>query len=422
MTRFAHVLVAATYGMAAIVVAAAMMRFAGAQPGSAFLFAGVIALGCAQAHALWVRSMEQRGLERAVEDMRQANLLIVDEIEAARGRLATVEARVEAAADGSRQDALVAEIKSIETLVRDLSERARAPEPTPPVTAAPREPVTRPTPEPADAVLLEDVRDALAAGRVDLHVQPVVSLPQRKVYFYEGFSRLRNAHGKVMMPRDWLRVAEPEGLVGDIDNLLLFRCVQIVRRLAEKERRVGVFCNVALSSLGDDGFFPEFLDFVRRHHDLAGSLIFEIGQRDFLRRNHAVARNIARLNDFGFRFSIDKVTDLDIDLAELQRAGVKFLKAPGSLLIDALKAGRPLNISAAPEVRAEDYANLLARYGIELIAEKIERESTVVEVLELDVGFGQGHLFGAPRAIREDILEAADARGLQEGVARRLAG
>ena len=66
-------------------------------------------------------------------------------------------------------------------------------------------------------------------------------------------------------------VAEPEGLVSAIDNLLLFRCVQIVRRLAKNDRKVGIFCNIALGSLGDESFFPQFLEFLSQNRDLSGA-------------------------------------------------------------------------------------------------------------------------------------------------------
>ena len=44
------------------------------------------------------------------------------------------------------------------------------------------------------------------------------------------------------------------------------------------------------------------------------------------------------------------------------------------------------------------------RYGVEVVAEKIEAERQVIDVLELDIAYGQGHLFGEPRAIREAVL------------------
>jgi len=46
----------------------------------------------------------------------------------------------------------------------------------------------------------------------------------------------RDETGRVLMPAEFLSVAEPGGLVAAIDNLLLFRCVQIVRRLASQDR------------------------------------------------------------------------------------------------------------------------------------------------------------------------------------------
>ena len=45
---------------------------------------------------------------------------------------------------------------------------------------------------------------------------------------------------------------------------------------------------------------------------------------------------------------------------------------------------------------------------MEVIAEKIESEREVVDILDLDVGYGQGHLFGEPRAIREQVLAESD--------------
>ena len=121
-----------------------------------------------------------------------------------------------------------------------------------------------------------------------------------------------------------------------------------------------------------------------------------IGQGAFETRSLEAARGIARLADFGFRFSIDHVQTLDADFREMQRAGVRYFKAPGSLLAQQLGAG-----GAIGGVAAEDFASNLARYGIELIAEKIEDEPTVVEVLEFDVALGQGHLFGEPRPIKD---------------------
>ena len=42
----------------------------------------------------------------------------------------------------------------------------------------------------------------------------------------------------------------------------------------------------------------------------------------------------------------------------------------------------------------------LDRYNVDLIVEKIERESDLIELLDLNIDFGQGFLFGEPRLSR----------------------
>ena len=184
---------------------------------------------------------------------------------------------------------------------------------------------------------MQTVRAALDAGRVDLYLQAVVSLPQRRTQYYESFTRLRDETGRVLMPAEFLSVAEPGGLVAAIDNLLLFRCVQIVRRLAGQDRKVGIFCNISLASLGDEDFFPQFMEFLGANRDLAGSLIFELGQNAFNARGSVELRNMAKLAELGFRFSLDKVSDLDLDFQDLARADVCFVKLSAPMLIDQLE-------------------------------------------------------------------------------------
>jgi cyclic-di-GMP phosphodiesterase TipF (flagellum assembly factor) len=211
------------------------------------------------------------------------------------------------------------------------------------------------------------------------------------------------------MPAEYLRVAEPDGLVTAIDNLLLFRCVQIVRRLAKQDRKVGIFCNISFTSLGDESFFPQFLEFLSENKDMAGGLMFELGQAAFEARGPIEARNMAKLADMGFRFSIDKISTLDIDFRELQRADVKFIKISAQVLLEQLleMAGRQTG-SALKDIQAADFASLARRYGVEVIAEKIETERQVIDVLELDIAYGQGHLFGEPRAIKDAVLAETD--------------
>jgi signal transduction histidine kinase len=39
-----------------------------------------------------------------------------------------------------------------------------------------------------------------------------------------------------------------------------------------------------------------------------------------------------------------------------------------------------------------------------IIVEEVEAERQIVDILELEIGYGQGHLFGEPRPIRDAVL------------------
>jgi cyclic-di-GMP phosphodiesterase TipF (flagellum assembly factor) len=297
-----------------------------------------------------------------------------------------------------RRDALVSEMKQLESLIDRLSHsfESRLAETSTNKIVAPQE----------DAIL-RDVRDALKDGRVDLHLQPIVSLPQRRVSFYEGFTRLRRPDGSLILPAEFLDAGRRANLMGQIDNFTLFRCVQIVRRLAERDRRVGVFCNIAASSLEDSTFFPMFLEFMTENRDLSGAVIFEIRADRFETRSRTMRDNMDKLTELGFRFSIDHAPDLGLDLPRLQSAGVRFVKMNGAALIDQLRdpAGpRPVS-SINRRVDGEEVSAVFSRYGITMVAEKMEDEASVVEILEYEIPYGQGHVFGAPRPIKASLME-----------------
>jgi cyclic-di-GMP phosphodiesterase TipF (flagellum assembly factor) len=227
------------------------------------------------------------------------------------------------------------------------------------------------------------------------------------VAFYEGFTRLRRPDGSLILPADFLDAARRANLMGTIDNFTLFRCVQIVRRLAERDRRVGVFCNIAAASLEDPSLFPLFLDFMTENRDLSGAVIFELRADKFESRSPIMRANMEKLAALGFRFSIDHASSLALDLPRLQSAGVRFVKMNGSQLIEQLRdpqGDRPTsNINR--RIEGGEVSAVLSRYAITLIAEKIEDEASVVEILEYEIPYGQGHVFGAPRPIKASLME-----------------
>lgn len=247
--------------------------------------------------------------------------------------------------------------------------------------------------------LLATLRNAIDENRIDIFLQPMVTLPQRKVRFYEAVTRLRDERDQLIAAEEFISIAEASGLIGRIDNMVMLRCVQVLRRLMVRNKDVGVFCNVAASTLGNSTTFTQCLDFLEANRALAPSLVLEFKQSTFRNLGPAETENLAALAQRGFRFSIDHVTDLRIEPRELADRGVRFIKVPATLLLDPRQA-------STSDIHPSDLSDLLGRFGIDLIAERIEGERAVVDLLDYDVRFGQGFLFAPPRPLRPEGASA----------------
>src|SRR5664279_2154178 len=146
----------------------------------------------------------------------------------------------------------------------------------------------------------ELIGKAADSNRIDLYLQPIVTLPQRKVRYYEAMSRLRTEEGDIIPAGEFIDYAEAVGLMPKIDNLLLFRCVQVTRRLQLKSRDVGLFCNISASTLRDAPSFKQFLDFMDANRALAGAMMFEFTQQAYRDFGPIEQESLAALAERGF--------------------------------------------------------------------------------------------------------------------------
>ncbi len=232
--------------------------------------------------------------------------------------------------------------------------------------------------------VLSIVRQSLRDDRIDMFLQPVVTLPQRKRKFYECFSRLRTSNGQVIEPGQYVSIATRAGLITAIDNMLLFRCVQIIRKILRSGEDISFFVNLSSHTLKDHDFFDDFVEFIRGNIELAPHLIIEVGQQEFLGLKASELLSLERLMGLGCRLSLDRMTSLDMDLKALASGRVRFLKLEGWLF-------------AQDQNETQKLLEKIRGLPIELVVEKIETEEALVQVLDQDVAYGQGYLFGEPR-------------------------
>lgn len=227
----------------------------------------------------------------------------------------------------------------------------------------------------------QSIASAILANRIDLFVQPTVTLPARKTVFYECLSRLRSEAGDTLYPSSYLAHVAQSKLIGTLDNFLLLRCVHIIRKLHRKTPLETFFLNISAASLGDPDFYEQLIDFLAGDKALAEHLVLELQSSDLGALLPVIAPGLSRLKASGYRFALDGAHPNDVD-DEIAAQGFGYVKV----------AARHLTAMEDPQAFVQRAKEL----GITLIATHVEDEKTLIDLSEFGISHAQGFLIAKP--------------------------
>jgi len=404
MTLLAHILIAATYAVIAFFVGFVVPGlFESLNAISALIFGAVIFLICAQFHAMYIWKFGKEDTTNRLLALHQDYQVNLDKLEENQAELTALREKIYTV-DNRQNTEIISEMHILQTLLNQVIEKSGKSlekshddegsgkkEPTfgNEIIKNDLKKIDR-----SDGEVLNIMHHALEGNRVDLYLQPIVALPSRRIIHYESYSRVRDNEDNVIFPSQYLKLAEDSGLVGTLDNLLLFRCIQVIRRLGPRRPDLRFFCNISSVSLNDKEFFPQFIDFMMENHELSDRLVFEFSQKDVMRQPPSVGRSLATLGRRGFRFSIDHIIDLNMDLADLSSRYFRYVKIGAEMILDQ-----------EADIHPDDLKEAFSRYDLDMIVEKIENDQTIIDILDYGMDYGQGYLFGAPRLSSDTRLD-----------------
>ena len=243
--------------------------------------------------------------------------------------------------------------------------------------------------------IARDVADAISAERIDVMLDPIQSLGDRRARHYELFMRLRDAQGRTMEPADMLAVARDAGLLGRLEALKLQRTARFASILREKGRQGSVISSVAGDVLGDDQFLDGVADTLGDGDQTTVVLAFD--QADVRAFGPIHWETLGVMTTLGVSFMLTEVVDLDMDFQKLTETGFKFAKLDAEVFLEGL----PMEDGILP---SGDVCSHLADAGLDLIVGGIGSEWTLTRVAGYGVAYGQGGLFGTPKPVKAEML------------------
>jgi cyclic-di-GMP phosphodiesterase TipF (flagellum assembly factor) len=229
------------------------------------------------------------------------------------------------------------------------------------------------------AGVVPDDTAATGEARLELHLQPIVRLPERGTAHYQALARFRDADGNVVSPEQMLPASAQAAV--DLDTRQLAHVVSLCNRIGRKHAGTRIFCGLSSDALRNDGFRAELTGFMETHPALAQRLVFEMDMATVLALNAEAVADLRALEDVGFAFAVGGAT--------LQELG-KLFNAFGRLAFAKVDADKLSGVD--PNI-----VRALAKAGTQIVATNVVSDDEAASLAAAGIGCGQGPLFGGPR-------------------------
>lgn len=247
--------------------------------------------------------------------------------------------------------------------------------------------------------LLEDLRQAIEHRGLSLWYQPKVSLLDGKITSSEALVRWEHPTRGLLMPDDFVPIAERAGLVPGLTRAVL---AQAISFHAERCPHVGVSVNISHRDVVDESLADYIADLLAIYGYPAEKLTLEITETELAHDPERATRSIALLRQAGMQISID---DFGVGYSSMAR----LLGLP----VDEVKIDKSFVFAIDEDSRAiaiiRSTVELAAALDLRVVAEGIENAHVLQQVRTAGVHIGQGYVFTRPLA-GKDYLEFLTAR------------
>jgi EAL domain-containing protein (putative c-di-GMP-specific phosphodiesterase class I) len=259
-----------------------------------------------------------------------------------------------------------------------------------------------------------DLTRALNKSELRLLFQPIVDLESGYLLGVEALVRWQHPTRGLITPSEFIGVAEETGQVIGLGRWVLNQACSAVnswQRRMPRGRQLRVAVNVSGQQLQGSDLISEVTGALQHSGLDPGCLVVEMTESVVMTDTEATFAKLQRLKRLGVRIAIDDFGTGYSSLSYLHRFPIDILKIDRSFIerIGGEKDGAEL-------VRA--IITLGETLGLEVVAEGIELEHQVRQLLELGCVAGQGFYYSKP-ALLEEIEYSHQAR-LREAVVQEL--
>jgi len=251
-----------------------------------------------------------------------------------------------------------------------------------------------------------DLRLALDRHEFELHYQPIRDLRTLRIHAFEALVRWRHPQLGLLLPGDFLAVAEETGLILPLGQWVMEEALRQLEIWQQTHSDVCMSVNIAHRQFHHPQLVTQVRGLLRRAAILPGTLHLELTESIFMGNARVAAERLENLRALNVRLLLDDFGTGYSSFAHLNRYPLDTLKIDRSFVTEADRSRRGHKVLTS-------IVELARAIGTEIIAEGVESTAQLQRLRRLGVRFGQGHLLGMP-------LPALDATAtLEENAVRK---
>jgi diguanylate cyclase (GGDEF)-like protein/PAS domain S-box-containing protein len=238
-----------------------------------------------------------------------------------------------------------------------------------------------------------EFRRGLERGEVVPYFQPIVDLAGGRVVGFEVLARWLHPDRGLLLPGQFLPMAEEAGLMGELgERVLRDSLTQLAhwRAVGLQFASCSISVNLASQQLMDSSFLTVVRDALAETGIDSDSLWLEITETALMTDTNAAVRALRDLRSLGLHLSVDDFGTGYSSLTYLKRFPVEAIKIDRSFV-----AG--LGLESDDSSIVEAVVRLGHSLGLTVIAEGVETPLQLNHLRELECERAQGYLFGRPR-------------------------
>lgn len=242
------------------------------------------------------------------------------------------------------------------------------------------------------------LRDAFAAGRMQVHYQPEIDLQDGRWCAAEALLRWGDDQGDVRVAAEFVEIAEDCGLIVPLGRWVLAEACRAATVWPMSEDRAPLLrVNVSARQFEQPGLLADVAHALSASGLPPARLCLELTETALLRDPVAAAHTLSRLRALGVGVALDDFGHGYSSLSYLKHLPIDTLKLDQSFI-----AGLPTDRYDLAIVQA--IAGLAKQVGIEVVAEGVENDAQADALRECGIARAQGHLF-SPALAEEELLE-----------------